>query len=258
MSEQTSDNKATYQVPATWQEKFALLEQIGADRQFLFKAMATAEFKGLSFKQRQKITFNLPGFFFGPFYYFAKKMWHKGALLLVLTWLWCSLLFLAEVALNITLVSAAYWILPAVICAQLASYDYFRLITRGEKTWPGLPAILTAPAGVTASPVLAFLWLFTLTFNLMPAQTPQCYSKDVTDIVLQLSEEEITKRLSVASSPAIELTLTAINTTDSNEQAYQCAAQLQMTGSDVSRSIPVSYSVEFIDDGQAFNVSVFL
>ena len=261
MSEQASDdNTPKYRVSEKWQQRFALLAKIGADEQFIFNAMAGTAFKDLPFKQRQKITFNLLAFFFGPLYYFAKKMWHKGALLLALTWLWSCLVFLAEIALGTELPGIAYWILPAVICAQLANYDYFRFIAQGEKVWTALPALLRAPPGIIASPLLAFTLLFSLTLGLMPATTPQCYSKDVTDVVLELSKEEILKRLTASNPSAFDWTLTAINTTDINEQtsAYQCAAQLHVAGPDISNSIPVNYSVELLNDGKAFNVSVFL
>ncbi|WP_281556846.1 DUF2628 domain-containing protein [Thalassomonas sp. RHCl1] len=261
MAEQgLADNGSKYQVSDKWQTKFALLEKIGADKQFIFQAARGDGFKALPFKQRQQISFNLFAFLFGPFYYFGKKMWHKGALLLALTWLWSCLIFIVEITLETKLANLAYWIVPAAICAQLANYDYFRFITQQEKTWPGLPTKFTSTAGIIASPLLALGLLFGLAWQLMPVQTPQCYSSEVTELVIELSEKEILKHLAPSETSDLNLTLKAINTTDMDEQtlAYQCAAQLQLDGPDISNSIPVNYSVALIDNGKAFNVSVFL
>ncbi|WDE00779.1 DUF2628 domain-containing protein [Thalassomonas actiniarum] len=254
------DNSSEYQVSDKWRTRFALLEKIGADKQFIFQAAGGDGFKALPFKQRQKISFNLFAFLFGPFYYFGKKMWHKGALLLALTWLWSCLVFIIEMTLETKLASIAYWIVPAAICAQLANYDYFRFITQQEKIWPGLPAMFTSTPGIIASPLLALGLLFGLVWQLMPAQTPQCYSSEVTELVIELSEKEILKHLTSSEASDLNLTLKAINTTDMDQHtlAYQCAAQLHVDGPDISNSIPVNYSVALIDNGKAFNVSVFL
>lgn len=261
MAEQRlDDNGAQYPVSNKWQTKFALLEKVGADKQFIFKAAKAANFKALSFKQRHKISFNLLAFFFGPFYYFGKKMWHKGALLLAMTWLWACLVFIIEISLDSKFANITYWIVPAAICAQLANYDYFRFITQQEKTWPGLPAIFRSTLGIVSSPLLALVLLFSLAWQLMPVQTPQCYSSEVTALVIELSEKELLKHLPTSKSSPLQLTLKAINTTNMDEHtlAYQCAAQLQVDGPDISNSIPVNYSVELIDHGKAFNVSLFL
>ncbi|WDE13532.1 DUF2628 domain-containing protein [Thalassomonas haliotis] len=135
------DKETQYRLSDKWRAKFELLEKVGADKQFIFKAARGASFKALPFKQKQTISFNLLAFFFGPFYYFAKKMWHKGALLLALTWLCACLSFTIEITLNTKLDNILYWIIPATICAQLANYDYFRFIVHQEKFWPGLLAV---------------------------------------------------------------------------------------------------------------------
>ncbi|WDE14700.1 hypothetical protein [Thalassomonas haliotis] len=94
----------------------------------------------------------------------------------------------------------------------------------------------------------------------MPAATPQCYSSAVAELVVELSEKALLKQLAPSKTSPLRLTLSAINTTGMDEYtlAYQCAAQLHVDGPDISNSIPINYSVELIDKGKAFNVSIFL
>ena len=198
MSEQiTNHNIPGGKLSDSWLKKFNLLAKIGADEQFIFKAMSGDKFKDLPFIDRQKITLNIFAFFFGPLYYFSKKMWHKGALLLAVTWLWACLLFLVELLADIALANIAYWIVPAVLCAQLANYDYFRFISQKEKVWQQLPAIFTGKAGVISSPLIAFSLLIGLTLGLTPAKTPECYNSEVTEMVIDLAKNEALNRLAI-------------------------------------------------------------
>ena len=126
-------------ISKSWREKFALLEYIGAGRQSVFKAMKTPEFKALKYGQRQKISYNFGAFLFGPFYYFAKKMWDKGCVILGFAILWGLLLSLVEVAFGVNLPPVVSWIPTAAVCAQIANADVYRFVRYGEKMWPGLP-----------------------------------------------------------------------------------------------------------------------
>lgn len=132
-------------ISASWREKFELLEHIGAGRQSIYQAMKTPEFKALKYRQRQRIGFNPWAFFFGPFYYFAKKMWDKGCVVWGFAILWGLLLSLVEVCIGKPLPSVLSWIPSAVICAQLANADVYRFVRYGEKMWTGLPAIFAKP-----------------------------------------------------------------------------------------------------------------
>lgn len=147
-----------------WQRKFGLLEKVGADHQSIYRAMGTAEYKALGFRDKQRITFNFWAFIFGPLYYFAKKMWAKGVLILALIWLFSTILTLVEVALGFGLPEVVYWIPGAVICAQLANHDYYRKVMMDETAWPGTPGFFTKPLGLTIAPIGALLLLFGASF----------------------------------------------------------------------------------------------
>src|SRR5690606_170836 len=128
----------------------------------IYKAMSSAEYKALGFREKNKISFNILAFLFGPLYYFSKTMWAKGAVILGTTWLLAALLTLVEVVVGVELPAVVYWIPSAVICAQLANYDYFRKVMHGEKMWRGMPDISSMPVGAIGFPVVAFLLLIVI------------------------------------------------------------------------------------------------
>ncbi|MCK0754303.1 MULTISPECIES: hypothetical protein, partial [Chromohalobacter] len=66
MSEAVStENSSTPSVSEAWKKKFDILQRIGADEQFIYKAMGSAEYKDLSFRERSKVSFNILAFLFG-------------------------------------------------------------------------------------------------------------------------------------------------------------------------------------------------
>ncbi|SFT91678.1 DUF2628 domain-containing protein [Halomonas saccharevitans] len=143
-----------------WKTKFDLLEKVGADHRSIYKAMGTPEYKALGFRDKQRITFNLWAFVFGPLYYFVKKMWGKGLLIIALTWLLATALTLFEVAVGFSLPGVVYWIPSAVICAQFANHDYYRKVTKHETAWPATPDFFTKPWGLAIAPIGALILLF--------------------------------------------------------------------------------------------------
>ncbi len=171
-----SDNKPN--VNKNWQTKFDLLEKIGADEQFIYKALSSSAYKELNFNNKQKISFNIWAFLFGAFYYFAKKMWIKGAVILGIVWTLSAFLTLIENIAGFSFPGIFYWIPSAVICSQMANYDYFRSVKYNEKLWPGLPDILTKPVGFIGFPVAAFILL--VVFSAMSPST----SEDSNSLVL--------------------------------------------------------------------------
>lgn len=142
-----------------WKSRFNLLQSIGAREHFIYTAMGGSEYKNLSFKEKQTISFNILAFLFGPLYYFAKKMWVKGALILGGIWMLSALLTLLEAVLGFTLPSVIFWIPSAVFCAQMSSYDYFKKVMDDEIIWNNLPSIFSKPAGFIGLPALAMIFL---------------------------------------------------------------------------------------------------
>lgn len=162
MEEMLKNDRDTRQqgLSKSWQHKFDLLEKVGANRHSIYRAMGTEEFKALGFRDKQRITFNIWAFIFGPLYYFVKKMWAKGLLLLTSIWLLATALTLVEVTIGFRLPDVMYWIPSAVICAQLASHDYYRKVMKAETVWPGTPNFFNKPLGLTIAPIGALLLLF--------------------------------------------------------------------------------------------------
>lgn len=157
---QTGRDERQQGLSKAWQHKFDLLEKVGADHQSIYRAMGTADYKALGFRDKQRITFNLWAFIFGPLYYFVKKMWGKGLLILAFIWLLATALTLVEVALGFTLPDVVFWIPSSIICAQLAAHDYYRKVMKDETAWPGTPDFFTKPLGLTIAPIGALLLLF--------------------------------------------------------------------------------------------------
>lgn len=181
MSKASAENSSTPSVSAAWKTKFDILHKIGADDHFIYKAMSSTEFKELSFKEKNKISLNILAFLFGPFYYFSKTMWAKGAVILGATWVLAALLTLVEAVMGVALPAVIYWIPSAVVCAQLANYDYFRKVMHGEKMWSGLPDILSKPVGAIGFPLVALVFLLGIS-TLSPAHIEEMETQTLADV----------------------------------------------------------------------------
>lgn len=182
MSETVStENSSTPSVSEAWKVKFDILQKIGADNQFIYKAMGAAEYKSLSFREKNKISFNILAFLFGPLYYFSKTMWAKGAAILGATWVLAALLTLVESVIGVALPAVVYWIPSAVICAQLANYDYFRKVMHGETMWGALPNILSKPVGAIGFPLMALILLLGIS-TLSPAYIEETKNQTLADV----------------------------------------------------------------------------
>lgn len=177
----STENSSTPSVSEAWKTKFDILQKIGADEQFIYKAMGSPEYKGLSFREKNNISFSILAFFFGPFYYFSKAMWAKGAVILGATWVLAALLTLVESVVGVALPTVIYWIPSAVICAQLANYDYFRNVMHGEKVWRGLPNIFSKPVGAIGFPLVALVLLFGIS-TLSQAYIEETKSQTLADV----------------------------------------------------------------------------
>ncbi len=258
MSERDSN---TANVSDAWKTKFDILQKIGADEQFIYKAMSSAEYKALGFREKNKISFNILAFLFGPLYYFSKTMWEKGAVILGTTWLLAALLTLVEVVVGVELPAVVYWIPSAVICAQLANYDYFRKVMHGEKMWRGMPDIFSMPVGAIGFPVVAFLLLIVISSGLFGSNVPKCGDSETVDLVKKIADGEMENQLGRAAADIFSYHVGAIRTTSINEQtgSHECSAQLGITASNTGETneIPITYTVEITDDGEEFYVNVF-
>lgn len=180
-SEDNERDVEKHEVSEAWRKKFMLLEEAGADSKSLYRVMSSPEFKALGFRDKQRISFNAWGFVFGPLYYFFKKMWGKGALLLALMWLISALLSLLEVIFGISLPQIVYWVPGAVICAQLASHDYYRKVVHEETMWPGIPDFFSRPLGLALAPIGALALLFGLYF-LTPEFSQEMENQQLEDV----------------------------------------------------------------------------
>jgi len=260
MSETVSTESSTASVSDAWKVKFDIFQKIGAGEQFLYKAMNSAEYKQLRFRERNKISFNILAFLFGAFYYFSKKMWVKGAAILGLTWVLATLLTLVEIIIGFEFPTVAYWIPSSVICAQLANYDYFRKVMYGESMWNGWPSMLSKPVGAIGFPLLALVLLFSI-IMLGPVPVPKCSDTDTTNAIKEIVGGEMGNQFGAEAAKMFSYKVGAIRTTYKNEQtgAYECAAQLSIVTSNTGQTneIPITYTVGVADNGKEFYVTVF-
>ncbi len=143
-------NNSTQKLNKTWLARFAIFRKLGLGikEQSLWKIGRSVEYKRLDFKERFKINWNFLGFLFGPLYYFYKKMWARGAVILGASWVLIALLTLFESVAGVSLPGVFFWTPPAALCASMVNYDYFRHVEHGEKMWRNVPAFLSKPSGV--------------------------------------------------------------------------------------------------------------
>ncbi|KID57055.1 hypothetical protein JF50_14445 [Pseudoalteromonas luteoviolacea] len=156
---ESSSEFEQYQLSEKWLKRFKLLKKLGADSQSMFSIMKTPEFKGLSNSDRISVSLNFFVLFFGPLYYLFKKMWMKAGFMFASIWVFNGLLSIVEGLLGFTFPSVIFWVVPNVICAQIACYDYYKHITAEEKIWPQVPEFLKQPVGIISYLVASFVFL---------------------------------------------------------------------------------------------------
>jgi len=90
-------------------------------------------------------------------------------------------------------------------------------------------------------------------------EAPSCADSDAKDLVIQIANGELIKSLGKTKAESIDLTLENIITKDINEKvgSFKCAADLKMTGTGGSKSIPITYTSELANDGDDFYVNVY-
>ena len=129
---------ADVEVAKGWKSRFELMDRIKAgDPSWLGDREAI---KGLAAGDLSRLHFNVLAFFFGPFYYFAKGMWAKGALM------WIAVILVASLLILVESLPTAVFFVQYVPFAVYANYDYYHKVRRNEKFWPFLPpALASAP-----------------------------------------------------------------------------------------------------------------
>lgn len=249
-----TQNNATLR--GSWNKKFDILEKIGAGNGL---KSYFENYKLLSFGERFKIGFNVFAFMFGPFYYFVKRMWFKGAFLLGAIVTLNVILTLIESAFDTTFPMAIYQMPGAAICASFANYDYYRFYKHQEKIWDGLPQIFSQKSGVIGFPVIALVALISV--SLLGSGVPKCGAPETLSLVKQIAGREMVNQLGREAANIFSYKVNAIRTTATNEQtgAYNCAAQLEVTASNtgMTKEMPITYTVEATDKGNEFYVNVF-
>lgn len=90
---------------------------------------------------------------------------------------------------------------------------------------------------------------------------PQCSDPEVIETIKEIATAEMINQLGPEVKDVFNYNILAIRTTDENKDtgAYECAAQLEIyanTNND-SKKIPITYTVEKVDNGEDFYVNVF-
>ncbi|WP_342609606.1 DUF2628 domain-containing protein [Vibrio tritonius] len=136
------------QLSAKWLKRFELLDQFNAINRNRTDILRDKAFRALPWKKRFLITTNLWAFLFGPLYYFAKKMHRKGFVILGIASLWSAMLTVIEYQFSLTLPAFCFSILPSVICASYANFDYYLKKEIGQIMWARAPFWLHTTSGV--------------------------------------------------------------------------------------------------------------
>ena len=122
-----------------WKRRFHLLKKVGADELshgMIFKSNA---YRTLTFRERLSFNSNFMAFFGCFFYYFIKRMYLKGLVILSFSLLWVAILSYVEFFTGLVIPSVTFWILSSVLCSQWANYDLYRQTFHNENLWCWIP-----------------------------------------------------------------------------------------------------------------------
>lgn len=105
------------------------------------------------------------------------------------------------------------------------------------------------------------IMLATLALTACSKTLPTCSDIETTELVIQIAQSEMINQLGPVEAQVFSYDVGAIRTTFTNEQtgAYDCAAQLEITvkGTDQSTELPITYTVEMLDNKKEFYVNVY-
>lgn len=149
----------TIEVSDSWKKRFEILEKMRADNGF----KDFFHYDKLSPRDNFKARFNIWAFCFRQFYYFAKKMWLKGAFLFGAGILLNVVFSILESALGTTFPMFVFHVPSHLVCAMFANYDYYRFCTKQEKMWGGFPKLFSSRIGAIGFLIAALLLLIIVT-----------------------------------------------------------------------------------------------
>lgn len=90
---------------------------------------------------------------------------------------------------------------------------------------------------------------------------PTCSDLNTTALVEIIADREMANQLGAEEAETFTYRVSSIRTTHTNQQtgAYECAAQLEISAldTDLTSEIPITYTVELIDNKDEFYVNVF-
>ncbi|MFC1484894.1 DUF2628 domain-containing protein [bacterium] len=121
-----------FDVSEKWKERFEIFEKCGARDGY---KTYSKNFKSLESREVFSIYFNIWAFIFWPYYYFVKKMWHKGFVLLGLPFLVGNIATILEFLIKKPIPNIIPMGGGVAVCAVMANYDYYRKTVCSEKMW---------------------------------------------------------------------------------------------------------------------------
>jgi hypothetical protein len=130
---QAVDHINALDVSDSWKKTFKLIEKAEPTGFLKFKKADQ-----LSFSERSKMLRNFKAFFFGGFYYLAKKMYKKGLIILGAACLYTTILIAVERSFSITLPAVVYYIPVSAISSMLANYDYYQKTVKNKHMWENM------------------------------------------------------------------------------------------------------------------------
>ncbi|KEA53012.1 hypothetical protein DT73_02970 [Mangrovibacter sp. MFB070] len=119
---------------------------------------------------------------------------------------------------------------------------------------------------ITASALVAASLLLTGCHD----STPKCNSDDAKNLVVSIAQRQMAKEFAqmrnsqmsgMVPKGADNAQLSVLNVLTTSHQSspdvYQCSADLQITLSGKSTTIPITYNIQNTDDGKNFVINVF-
>lgn len=119
---------------------------------------------------------------------------------------------------------------------------------------------------ITASALVAASLLLTGCHD----STPKCNSNDAKNLVVSIAQRQLAKEFAqmrnsqmsgMVPKGADNAQLSVLNVLTTSHQSspdvYQCSADLQITLSGKSTTIPITYNIQNTDDGENFVINVF-
>lgn len=112
---------------------------------------------------------------------------------------------------------------------------------------------------ITKVILLSLLFFAGFFFTGCSSSAPKCSDTETTDLVEQITRQELAKLYGQEASNGFQITLAAIRTTDINDKtgAQTCAADVTLKGADGTHSAPITYTSELADKGDEFYVTVY-